>query len=195
MLYPPPPLMCKYIAQIIQWPQAVWCCDELLVVVVVVVALNIINILITNTELLETSIPARKYCGFRQFFVWRCSGGIIWGPFSACFDFLEMISNGAFLEWSRNWLDIKVLFKRKNGKENFSGWIARKQFYRDVEFSVKMELSGRNLVGGRFTLYWIKFHRRRFLCGEGLLPPYVNGVPLLNTLLFTLKFDCLYQFF
>jgi len=75
---PLPPLMCKYIAQICQWPHAVRCCDEFLVIVV---ELNIINILITNIKLLKTSVPARKYYGFNQFFMWRCSGGIIWGLF------------------------------------------------------------------------------------------------------------------
>jgi hypothetical protein len=89
-LYPLPPLICKYIAQICQWPQVVWCWDELLVVVAV--ALNIINILIIITKLLKTPVSARKYYGFCQFFMWRCSGGIIWGLFSTCFDFWEIIS-------------------------------------------------------------------------------------------------------
>ena len=33
------------------WPQAAWCCSELLVVVII---MNIINILVANTKLLKT---------------------------------------------------------------------------------------------------------------------------------------------
>ena len=52
-------------------PNAAWCCGELLPVVVVV--LNIVNILRTNTKLFKTSVLARKYYGYWQFFMWGLS--------------------------------------------------------------------------------------------------------------------------
>jgi len=84
----------------------------------------------------------------------------------------------AFLEWSKNGCEIKVLFKWKNAKEDFSGWIVCKHFYREGDSQqVRNCLEGIwQKEGVGVTLYWIKFHQRRFLCGEGW-PLHIWNVP------------------
>ena len=53
--------------------------------------------------------------------------GIYPGLFSTCIDIPEIIFQGRVV-WSRNRLEIGVLFKWKNAKENLLGWIVHKQF-------------------------------------------------------------------
>ena len=67
----------------------------------------------------------------------------------------------------------------KNARENFSGWLVHKQFYREGGFSARKELSGGNLTGGGALYVGWNFHGG-FPWGGGVY--FIEGEPDLAAL-------------